>query len=316
MKSFNFIINKKVNFSLSTMMSKNITNTPSLLNKGFLFSTLSKNFSFISKNNSKSVANVSNLWNTKGLSKGFFGKKEKKEDKPEEAENMKESTTQDNEKAEEAEKEIKNEKSNEDNKKENTTNKKEEEIKKEETVTLKKYNELKTLFNESEDNLKKARTKFDELRKAYIDMQQDLDRVRKRSETEVANAKDFAISKFAKDLLDVHDNFSRALESLDNMDKSDNEEENTIENKLKIHEDFVEGIKMTKSSLNRILNFHGVKEYNPLKEKFDPNVHEALAQIPAPSEEYSPGSVAGVMQTGFMIGKRVLRPAKVAVVKK
>lgn len=167
------------------------------------------------------------------------------------------------------------------------------------------------------------------MRKAYIDLQHDIDRIRKRSEIDVANAKDFAITKFAKDMLDVYDNFDRALDSiqeietkvknkLDNMNEDEVKKEYSpseiLNAKVNIYEDFAEGVVMTKASLNRILNFHGVKEYNPIKEKFDPNKHEALAQYP--SEDCDNGHVAGVMQTGFTIGTRVLRPAKVAVCKK
>lgn len=180
----------------------------------------------------------------------------------------------------------------------------------EQTVPFKKYNELKALYDDSEANLEKARYKFDELRKAYNESIADIDRIRKRSETEVASAKEFSITKFAKDTLEVYDNFDRALSSLKSLDNT----EITAEEKLKIYSDFTEGIVMTKATLIKVLGLHGIKEYNPLKEKFDPNKHEAVFQ--SVSTEIPAGSISDVMQTGFTIGTRILRPAKVGVVKK
>jgi len=280
-----------------------------------LQNNLIKNFSSLNKFSSKKLSNdiysnFNKAFLYKSQYRNFFGKKEKKE----EAEKKEE---------EKKEEEIKPEEEEEKGKKEEKETKKE---KTEDVVSIKKYNELKTLLNESEDNLNKARTKFDELRKAYLDSQHDLERIRKRSETEIANAKEFSISKFAKDILDVYDNFERALDTIKPNEEEGNKEEaeeteeksevEILKEKLKKHEDFAEGIVMTKSSLIRILAFHSVKEYNPLNEKFNPNIHEAVCQVPSFTPEQTPGTVASVMQTGFMIGTRVLRPAKVAVVKK
>jgi molecular chaperone GrpE len=74
------------------------------------------------------------------------------------------------------------------------------------------------------------------------------------------------------------------------------------------------GIGMTKSGLMNILKKHGIVEYIPLKEKFDPNKHEAVFDYE--DEELAPGIVGQVLQSGFKIGDRVLRPAKVGVIKK
>lgn len=178
----------------------------------------------------------------------------------------------------------------------------------EDTVPLKKYNLLKELYEDSESNLQKARTKFDELRKAYIETQSDLERIRKRSEIEISQAKEFAITKFAKDILDVYDNFDRALSSIKEIQACENQEE-----KLELYKNFSEGVSITKDSLTRILGVHGVKEYIPLKEKFDPSKHDAVFQ--STSKDLPIGTVSDVMQTGFTIGTRILRPAKVGVVK-
>lgn len=191
------------------------------------------------------------------------------------------------------------------------------------SISKKDYDELNTLYKDTEEHLSKARIKFDELRKAYLTLQSDLERLRKRSEIDVANAKDFAITKFAKDIIEIYDNFERALEYLkplnkleeESNEKSNNEnEELLISNKIKIYQDFAEGVLMTKTSLNKILNFHGITQFNPMNEKFDPNLHEAISQIS--SNEHNPGTVVSVMQSGFTISKRLLRPAKVVVTKK
>lgn len=73
---------------------------------------------------------------------------------------------------------------------------------------------------------------------------------------------------------------------------------------------------MTQEGLVNTLKRHGVNEYNPLKEKFDPNKHEAVFDYEDDEDEAIPGEVGQVLQTGFKIGDRVLRPAKVGVVKK
>lgn len=192
------------------------------------------------------------------------------------------------------------------------------------TVSLEKYNHINNLLKDSEENLSKARTKFDDLRKMYLELQHDYDRLKKRSEQEVSNAKDFAITKFAKDLLEVTDNFQRALNYLEELktDNKNNEKENenkTQEEKLQIkldlYNDFSEGVLITKDNLVKTLKIHGVTEYSPINEKFDPNIHEALVNVPS-TDKNTPGTVAHVIQTGYKIGTRVLRPAKVAVYKK
>lgn len=192
--------------------------------------------------------------------------------------------------------------------KEKEGNEKEKEENKEESISLSKYNHLKELYDDSENNLSRIRTKFDELRKAYLENQSDLERIRKRSELEVSQAKEYSITKFAKDLLDVYDNFERALDSIKNIKNEEAQE------KIKNFENFTEGVIMTKDSLNKILGVHGIKQYDPINEKFDPTKHDAVYQ--SESDKVQPGNISDVIQKGFTIGNRVLRPAKVGVVKK
>ena len=75
----------------------------------------------------------------------------------------------------------------------------------------------------------------------------------------------------------------------------------------------IEGVELTERELLKVLEKHGVKKFSPLGEKFDPNVHQAMYEVE--NRELPPGHVAQVIQAGYMLGDRVLRPALVAVVK-
>ena len=75
----------------------------------------------------------------------------------------------------------------------------------------------------------------------------------------------------------------------------------------------IEGVELTERELLKVLEKHGVKKFSPEGEKFDPNVHQAMYELP--TSELPPGHVAQVIQAGYMLGDRVLRPALVAVVK-
>lgn len=273
------MLNKQINSKLINKFTQPLLNFSKSVKPSF--STMS----FIHKNQSPLYSVKSNHFN---LNKHLYKFQrncftENKNEKPEETESSTSKETKDST---------------------NNTNTEE----KEDTISLKKYNLLKELYEDSESNLEKARSKFDELRKGYISTQSDLERIRKRSEIEIAQAKEFAITKFAKDILDVYDNFERALASIKEVDSSE-----SAEDKIQTYKNFSEGVEITKDSLTRILGVHGVKEYNPLKEKFDPSKHDAVFQ--SVSSEIPIGSISDVMQTGFTIGTRILRPAKVGVVK-
>jgi molecular chaperone GrpE len=125
--------------------------------------------------------------------------------------------------------------------------------------------------------------------------------VKKRAEREVAAAKTFGIEKFAQDVLSVHDNLSRALLTLEGTNK-DELGENA--------KNLVAGIELTEKDLIMVLSRHGVKPVPGVGSKFDPNVHQAVANIPSSEDK---GNVANVMQTGFKLGERTLRAAMVAV---
>ncbi|MFU7502293.1 MAG: nucleotide exchange factor GrpE [Candidatus Tisiphia sp.] len=128
------------------------------------------------------------------------------------------------------------------------------------------------------------------------------DNTRKRLEKLIEDAKDYAIFSFAKDMLSVNDNLSRALEH-----KTQNTEGDLAS--------VITGVEMTKSELTSILKKHGLESIEPLLgEKFDYNIHHAISQVV--SDEYDQDSIIGIMQSGYKIKDRLVRPAIVQVSKK
>ena len=132
----------------------------------------------------------------------------------------------------------------------------------------------------------------------------EMENLRRRTEREVADAKIYGVTAFARDMLSVADNLARALESLSDEARA------SADGSLK---SLIEGVELTMRDLTAALGRHGVKKLEPLGEKFDPNFHQAMFE--APNEELPAGTVAQVVQSGWRIGDRVLRPAMVGVSK-
>src|SRR5262245_59610656 len=130
----------------------------------------------------------------------------------------------------------------------------------------------------------------------------EMENLRKRTERQVADARDYGIAAFARDLLAVADNMERALGALD----ADLREKADTGTKA-----LLDGVELIERELLKVLEKHGVKKYDPLGEKFDPNLHQAMYQVPDPSRPA--GTVAQVVQPVYMIGDRMLRPALVGV---
>ena len=133
----------------------------------------------------------------------------------------------------------------------------------------------------------------------------EMENLRKRTEREVNDSRQYAIASFARDILNVADNMDRALEALDAelREKADPSAKALLD-----------GVELTERELLKVLEKHGVKKFDPAKgEKFDPNLHQAMYEVPDPSQPA--GTVAQVVQPGYMIGERMLRPALVAVAK-
>ncbi|NNE40562.1 MAG: nucleotide exchange factor GrpE [Marinicaulis sp.] len=130
----------------------------------------------------------------------------------------------------------------------------------------------------------------------------ELENTRRRADREKADAGRYAIANFARDLLGVADNFERALHAAGGEDANPSTEALS---------GIVAGLRMTENELLSVLERHGVKRINPAGEKFDPNLHQAVAQIPGGA--VPAGHVVDVAQPGFTIGNRVLRAAMVTV---
>jgi molecular chaperone GrpE len=132
----------------------------------------------------------------------------------------------------------------------------------------------------------------------------DMENLRKRTTREVADARTYAISGFARDVLDIADNLQRALDAVPADARA------AADPGLKA---LIEGVELTERSLLNTLEKNGVKKFDPSGERFDPNFQQAMYEVPDPS--VPAGTVVQVVQAGYMIGERVLRPALVAVSK-
>lgn len=125
---------------------------------------------------------------------------------------------------------------------------------------------------------------------------------RKRAQRDVKDARDYAVTGFARDMLDVADNLARALAAV--SDEARASAGPALANLL-------EGVELTERRLAATLERHGVKKLSPEPgDPLDPNRHQAAAQVPAPQPK---GSIAHVMQPGYVIGERTLRAAMVVV---
>jgi len=141
-----------------------------------------------------------------------------------------------------------------------------------------------------------------ELKDRMLRTAAEMENLRRRTQKDVADARNFSISKFARDILGVADNLRRAIEHVDEGDKD--------QSGLK---SLVEGVEMTERELLSALEKNGVKRISPENEKFDPNFHQAMFEVPNP--EVPNNTVVQVVQVGYIIGERVLRPAMVGVSK-
>ncbi|MEZ5840330.1 MAG: nucleotide exchange factor GrpE [Hyphomicrobiales bacterium] len=130
----------------------------------------------------------------------------------------------------------------------------------------------------------------------------EMENLRRRTEREVRDAGQYAIASFARDLLAVADNLRRALDAVGDEARATADPTLTA---------LLEGVEMTERELLKVYEKHGVTRLEPTGQKFDPNFHQAMFEIPDPS--VPAGTVAQVMQAGYVIGERVLRPAMVGV---
>lgn len=154
------------------------------------------------------------------------------------------------------------------------------------------------------DPVEALRAENAELKDRVLRTVAEMENLRKRTERDVADTRSYAIAGFARDMLTATDALSRALlvipaetrESADGSLKS-----------------LIDGIELADREMQRLLAKHGVKPIDAAGQKFDPHKHQAMFEVPNPN--VPEGTVVQVVQEGFAIGERVLRPAMVGVAK-
>jgi molecular chaperone GrpE len=147
-----------------------------------------------------------------------------------------------------------------------------------------------------EELLRQAELNAQEHHDAWLRAKAETENVRRRAVEDVEKARKFALEKFAGDLLAVKDSLEAALATGDNasLDR------------------IREGVELTLKQLSSVFEKNSINEINPLGQKFDPNCHQAIGMVDAEGE---PNSVATVLQKGYLLNERVIRPALVMVVK-
>jgi molecular chaperone GrpE len=133
------------------------------------------------------------------------------------------------------------------------------------------------------------------------------DNTRRIAKRDVDDARQYAIKSFAKGMLDVADNLERALKAVPGAMASDKEAHPVLAT-------LYEGIEMTERGLIKTFEGNGLTKFGTDGEPFDPNIHNALFEYPDPTKQ--PGTIGQIIKPGFMLNKRVLRPAEVGVIKK
>lgn len=143
-----------------------------------------------------------------------------------------------------------------------------------------------------------------EFRDRWMRSLAEMENLRRRTEREVADARTYGVANFAREVLAVGDNLQRALDAI-GPDVRAGADPAVVA--------LIEGVELTERDLVKALEKHGIKKLAPQGEKFDPNLHQAMYEVPDAS--VPAGTVVQVVQAGYTIGDRVLRPALVAVAK-
>lgn len=154
------------------------------------------------------------------------------------------------------------------------------------------------------DPLELLKSENTELRDRYLRLAAEMDNLRRRTEREVKDARTYSAAGFARDMLAVSDNLRRAIDAIPEEARAAADAGLTT---------LIEGVEMTERSMLSALERHGVRKLEPVGQKFDPNFHQAMFEVPNP--DVPNNTVVQVVQAGYTIGERVLRPAMVGVAK-
>lgn len=155
--------------------------------------------------------------------------------------------------------------------------------------------------NNADEQEATAEQQLEEMKDRWVRAVAELENLRKRSERERQDAAKFAATSFAREMLSVSDNLDRALSTVGDVDIKDDVKP------------LLEGIEMVAAELKNIFERQGVERLDPKGQKFDPNFHQAMFEVPTDASE--PGIVVEVVQQGFSMRGRLLRPALVSVAK-
>lgn len=142
-----------------------------------------------------------------------------------------------------------------------------------------------------------------ELKDQVLRVAAEMENLRKRTQRDVQDARTYAVTNFARDMLSVSDNLRRAIETIP---------ADALETDASL-KSLAEGVEMTERAMLQALERHGVTKLEPEGQKFDPNFHQAMFEVPNP--DLPNNTVVQVVQAGYAIGDRVLRPAMVGVSK-
>ena len=157
--------------------------------------------------------------------------------------------------------------------------------------------------DEPQNRAEELELKVAELKDQLLRAVADSENIRKRSEREKEQTRKFGIANFAKDLLSIADNLGRALDA---APKNEDIKDDAIKN-------FVIGIQMTEQELQKAFDNNNIRKIDPIGQKFDYNFHQAMFEVEETDQE--PGVVVQVLQPGYAIDDRILRPAMVGVSK-
>ena len=168
---------------------------------------------------------------------------------------------------------------------------------------------VKKLIEDQDKEIEDLTAKLDKFKQEYAYQLAENDNTVKRYKGEIEKTKKFAVSKFAKDLLEVRDQLEMAMNHT-KIDELDPENSEAFQEALK---QLYNGVDMTAKTFDSVMNRFEVKSFDPIGDKFDPTWHEAMFMIP--DKDKKAGTVGQVLQNGWKIGDRVLRAAKVGCVK-
>ena len=130
--------------------------------------------------------------------------------------------------------------------------------------------------------------------------------MRRRTEREMQSARKYGHTNFARDLVGAIDNLARAIKATENSEADESGSEHALQGLIK-------GIELSWTEIQSIIEQHGIRRIDPVGEKFDYNLHQAMFELP--TDEHEPGLVVEVVQHGYVLHDRLLRPAMVGVSK-